>query len=88
MKLGWLGVTLVLLLGSVIGTVLGQIVGLLLSPGTLRDLFFEGVSIGLKEPLHLDLSALQLVFGLTLSVNPLTLVGLLLAVWLVFKFKR
>ena len=87
MKLGWLGITVVLLLGSIVGTVLGQIIGILIPSGPVHDLFFKGVSVGLKEPLQLDLSALQLVFGLTLSVNPLTLVGLLLAIWLVIRFK-
>jgi hypothetical protein len=87
-KLGWLGAFLVLLLGTVIGTILGQVVGLLLPTGAWHDVFFKGVSIGLKEPLHLDLSVVQVVLGLTLSVNPLTLVGLLLAILLVVKFSR
>jgi phage shock protein PspC (stress-responsive transcriptional regulator) len=88
MKLGWFGAFLALLLGAVIGTLLGQVVGLLLPTGAAHDLFFKGVSIGLKEPLHLDLSVVQVVFGLTLSVNPLTLVGLLLAIYLVVKFSK
>ena len=86
MKLGWFGALVVLLVGAVIGTLLGQVVGLLLPGGAAHDLFFKGVSIGLKEPLHLDLSVLQVIFGITLSVNPLTLVGLLLAIYLVVKF--
>lgn len=86
MKVGWFGALLILLLGAVIGTLLGQIVGLLLPTGPVHDLFFKGVSIGLKEPLHLDLSVLQVVFGIGLSVNPLTLVGLLLALYLVMRF--
>ena len=88
MKLGWFGAFMALLLGAVIGTLLGQVVGLLLPSGAVHDLFFKGVSIGLKEPLHLDLSVVQVVFGLTLSVNPLTLVGLLLAIYLVVKFSK
>jgi hypothetical protein len=87
-KLGWFGAFLVLLLGAVIGTILGQVVGLLLPTGILHDIFLKGVSIGLKEPLHLDLSVLQVVFGITLSVNPLTLVGLLLGIYLVVKFVK
>ncbi len=86
MKVGWLGTLLILLLGAVLGTLLGQIVGLLLPSGPGHDLFFKGVSIGLKEPLHLDLSALQVVFGVTVSVNPLTLAGLLVALYLVLRF--
>ena len=86
MKVGWFGGVLIILLGAVIGTLLGQIVGLLLPTGPAHDLFFKGVSIGLKEPLHLDLSVLQVVFGITLSVNPLTLVGLLVAIYLVMRF--
>ena len=88
MKLGWFGAFLVLLLGTVIGTILGQVVGLLLPTGSWHDIFFKGVSIGLKDPLHLDLSVLQVIFGLTLSVNPLTLVGLLLAIVLVVRFSK
>ncbi len=86
MKLGWFGALMILLVGAVIGTLLGQVVGMLLPGGAAHDLFFKGVSIGLKEPLHLDLSVLQVIFGITLSVNPLTLVGLLLAIYLVVKF--
>ena len=88
MKLGWFGALMILLVGAVIGTLLGQVVGMLLPGGAAHDLFFKGVSIGLKEPLHLDLSVVQVVFGLTLSVNPLTLVGLLLAIYLVVKFSK
>ncbi len=88
MKLGWFGAFMVLLLGAVIGTILGQVVGLLLPSGGLHDIFFKGVSIGLKDPLHLDLSVLQVVFGITLSVNPLTLVGLLLGIYLVVRFTK
>jgi hypothetical protein len=88
LKLGWFGAFLVLLMGTVIGTLLGQVVGMVLPSGAWRDVFFKGVSIGLKEPLHLDLSVLQVVFGLTLSVNPLTLVGLLIAIALVVKFSK
>jgi hypothetical protein len=87
-KLGWLGGFLVLLLGAVIGTLLGQIVGLLLPAGAVHDIFFKGVSVGLHKPLELDLSVLQVVFGITLSVNPLTLVGLLLGIFLVVKFAK
>ena len=88
MKLGWFGAFVALLLGAVIGTLLGQVVGLLLPSGAAHDLFFKSVSIGLKEPLHLELSVVQVVFGFTLSVNPLTLVGLLLAIYLVVKFSK
>jgi len=87
-KLGWFGGFLVLLLGAVIGTLLGQIVGLLLPQGSVHDLFFKGVSVGLHKPVELDLAVLQVVFGITLSVNPLTLVGLLLGIYLVVKFKK
>lgn len=88
MKLGWFGAFMALLLGAVIGTILGQAVGLVLPTGPWHDLFFKGVSIGFKEPMHLDLSVVQVVFGVTLSVNPLTLVGLLLAIYLVVKFSK
>lgn len=88
MKVGWLGGLLVVVLGTVIGTLLGQVVGLLLPAGAAHDLFFKGITFGLKEPLHLDLAAIQLVFGLTLSVNPLTVVGLLLALFLVIRFAK
>lgn len=86
MKVGWFGGILIILLGTVIGTLLGQIVGLLLPGGAAHDIFFKGVSIGFKEPVHLDLSVIQVIFGITLSVNPLTLVGLLLAIYLVMRF--
>ena len=88
MKLGWFGGFLVLLFGAVIGTLLGQIVGMLLPEGAVHDLFFKGVSVGLHKPMDLDLAVLQVVFGITLAVNPITLVGLLLGIYLVVKFKK
>jgi len=87
-KRGWWSAFLVLLLTAVIGTLLGQVVGILLPSGVLHDLFFKGVSVGLKQPLHLDLSVLQVVFGLTLSVNPLTILGLLIGIYLVVRFTK
>lgn len=85
---GWVRWALVLFLGSIIGTLLGQIVGSLLKPGFLRDALLKGATVGLKEPLNLDLSVLQVAFGLTLSVNPLTLVGFLVALFSLMKFSR
>jgi hypothetical protein len=87
-KLGWLGALAVLILGAVIGTLLGQIVGLLLPAGPVHDLFFKGVSVGLRDPLNLDLAVLQVTFGILLTVNPLTLLGLLCGIFLVVKFKK
>jgi hypothetical protein len=87
-KLTWFTGLLVLLMGAVIGTLLGQIVGMLLPSGPMHDLFFTGASIGLEKPLELNLAVLKVVFGITLSVNPVTLLGLLLGVYLVLKFKK
>jgi len=78
---------LVLLLGTLIGTVLGQIVGLALPEGPLRGLFLAGVSLGLEEPFTLDLSVLRLTFGLVFRINPMTVAGLLLAAFFVYRVR-
>lgn len=88
MKLGWFGAFVVLLLTAVIGTILGQVVGLLLPSGVLHDIFFKGVSIGLKHPMNLDLSVMHVVFGITFSINPITLVGLLLGIYIVVRLAK
>jgi hypothetical protein len=79
---------LVLLLGTIIGTLVGQIAGSFLSPGPWRDAFLKGATVGMREPMKLDLSVLQLAFGLTLSVNPLTVVGFLVALLVLVKLSR
>jgi hypothetical protein len=87
-KWNWLTALFVLVLAAVTGTILGQVVGMLLPSGAWHDVFFKGVSIGLKSPIHLDLSVLEVVFGITLTVNPLTLVGLLLGIFIVVRFTK
>jgi hypothetical protein len=87
-KGGWLRGALVLLLGSIIGTLVGQIAGSFLSPGPWRDAFLKGATVGMREPVKLDLSVLQLVLGLTLCVNPLTVAGFLLTALILVKLPR
>jgi hypothetical protein len=87
-KGGWGRSALALLLGTVIGTLAGQILGAFLAPGPWREMFLKGASVGLRDPLRLDLAVFQVAFGLTLSVNPFTIVGFLLALLLVFRFSR
>lgn len=87
-KGGWGRSALALLLGTVIGTLTGQILGAFMSPGPWRDIFLKGASVGLRKPLELDLAVLQVAFGITLSVNPLTLAGFLLAGFMVLRFSR
>ncbi len=68
---------LVLLIFLAIGIVIGGVIGDLL--GDVVPFLSYSYPIGLSSPLHLDLSVLDLTFGLMLDVNVASAIGLILA---------
>jgi uncharacterized protein DUF4321 len=69
--------TSLLLLLLILGVVLGGIIGELLSDKV--PFLSYSYPIGLKNPVHLDLSVIDLTFGLIIDINVASAVGFLLA---------
>jgi hypothetical protein len=74
---GWLA--LVLVLGLLAGTILGEIVARILPEGAASAFFGASREIGIREPLQLDLGAVELVLGCALRVNLVGILGLIAA---------
>ena len=77
-------VTLILLLGIIVGTVLGQAVGAILPEGkVIRDVFVNTTDFNVG-PLHVDLVVFSFTFGFSLRVNMMGILG----VFVVLGFLR
>ncbi|WIV10594.1 DUF4321 domain-containing protein [Proteiniborus sp. MB09-C3] len=68
---------------TIIGVVLGSVIGNLL--GDKIPLLSYSYPIGIKTPVHLDLSVIELTFGLIIDINIASAIGFLLAF---FMYKR
>ena len=80
--------------GAVIGGVLGNILGLLLPDGVVKDLFLTSQSFDLaglvgKETgvIILDLKIITLKFGLAMSMNFTSIIGLTTAYYILRYFR-
>jgi len=85
---------LVLLVGAMVGSVLGALLGYLLPEGVVRDFFLTSVHIDLgglvgKESgvITLDLIILTIKFGLSVTLNFTTLIGLATAYYFLRYFR-
>lgn len=67
---------------AIIGVVLGSVIGDLLSDKI--PLLAYSYPIGIKTPMHLDLSVIELTFGLVIDINIASVIGFLLA-FLMYK---
>jgi hypothetical protein len=70
---------LIVVAGLLVGSLLGELFGTLFSAGWAHELLTQGPSIGLTQPVTLDLRFLSLTFGLILKVNLVGVLGILLA---------
>jgi hypothetical protein len=80
-----LGLVLVLLLAAVLGGLVGEILSLFLPDGTLKDLLTRGFSIG-ASPATLDLRVLSLTVGVTFRLTVFSMLGLVAAAVLYWKY--
>ncbi|MEI7903833.1 MAG: DUF4321 domain-containing protein [Candidatus Firestonebacteria bacterium] len=79
---------MVVLVGVVLGSVLGQVVGKLLPQGNMvHDLFVKGYDIGLStdSPMDIDMAFMKIKLGLTLKLTLSSVVGFVLALFLMRK---
>tara|TARA_B100001013_G_scaffold272495_1_gene173362 strand:- start:146 stop:433 length:288 start_codon:yes stop_codon:yes gene_type:complete len=87
-------IVLGLFTGAVIGGVLGNLLGLLLPEGVVKDFFLTSVSFDLgglvgKETgvIILDLKIITLKFGLAMSMNFTSIIGLTTAYYILRYFR-
>lgn len=80
-------IIVVLFFGLFAGSLFGDLMARLIPNGLLKKIFFEAVSIGIKEPLKLDLSFFYVVFGGVLKINFFSLLGLLIASIFAYRIK-
>lgn len=72
----------ILVLLLIIGVVIGGIIGDLL--GQEVEFLSRSYPIGLKTPILLDLSIINLTFGLMIDINVASVIGLIIAI-IVYK---
>jgi len=85
---------LVLLVGAMIGSVLGALLGYLLPEGVVRDFFLTSVHLDLaglvgqeSGVIVLDLIILTIKFGLSITLNFASLIGLATAYYFLRYFR-
>lgn len=75
----------VLIIGALMGTVMGEVIAVYAQTGLVHDVFVKGVDFGLAHPLNLDLKVFNLTFGATVKLNLASVLGMILAAFLVRK---
>lgn len=71
-----------IVLGGLGGTVIGDIIGARFEK---FDFLKSAYTIGTYKPLILDLKIMSLTFGVNISINIMTIIGILLAILLIKK---
>jgi Domain of unknown function (DUF4321) len=72
----------VILLGAISGSFIGEI---LANNFTVLNFLGKAYSIGLRNPLLLDLKVIELAFGFGFNVNLMSIIGVILAIILFRK---
>ncbi len=75
----------VLIIGALMGTVIGEVVGVYAQTGPIHDIVVKGVDFGLTQPVILDLKVISLTFGAIVKLNLASVLGMVLAAFLVRK---
>ncbi len=75
----------ILLVFILSGIVIGGLLGELASQVDWLWWLSYGESFGLSQPLTLDLSVIQLTFGLTFKINISSIIGMILAIFIYKK---
>ena len=77
------GVLLIfVLIGGLLGGVLGEILRIMAPQGTIQSIFATNFTLGITEPLTIDLVLVKLILGFALKINLLSLVGMFLGIYL------
>ena len=70
------------LIGGLLGGVLGEILHAMAPQGTIQSIFATNFSPGINPPLTIDLVLVKLVFGFSIKVNVLSILGMFIGVYL------
>ena len=70
------------LIGGLLGGVLGEILRVMAPHGTIQTVFATNFSLGITEPLTIDLVLLKFTIGFVLKINLLSLLGMFLGIYL------
>lgn len=77
--------SVILILGALIGTVIGEVIAVMAPGGIVEKIFSKGINPGLSPPVTLDLKVLSISFGFHVKVNLSSLLGIGLALFLYRK---
>ncbi len=80
-----LTMVVVLVVGALLGSFIGGFIGHAFPDGVIHDLFSKEISAGLA-PANLDLRVVEVTFGCLFKFNVPSVLGILLAAYLVRAF--
>jgi hypothetical protein len=75
-------VTVVILLGAVIGTLLGHVVALVLPDGVVKEFFTKTGDLQFFKDNELDIGVIYLKLSFTLKVSVIGIIGIIVAIYL------
>ncbi|MCI1945812.1 DUF4321 domain-containing protein [Clostridium luticellarii] len=74
---------LFIFLGAILGSVLGDAIG---NNFSFLSLFKDSYSVGMTEPVVLNLKVMTATFGVNFKVNIMTIIGIIMAIILYRKY--
>ena len=70
------------LIGGLLGGILGEILHVMAPQGTIQSIFSTNFSPGIDPPLTINLVLIKLVFGLSIKINILGILGMFVGIYL------
>ncbi len=70
------------LIGGLLGGVLGEILHVMAPQGTIQSIFSTHFTPGIDPPLTINLVLIKLVFGLSVKINILSILGMFVGIYL------
>lgn len=71
-----------ILIGGFVGSLLSRVLRAATESGPLSEFFIRELHPGLHPPVTIDLQLFTITFGFTISLNLLSLLGIILAIYL------
>lgn len=70
------------LIGGLLGGILGEILHVMAPQGTIQSIFSTHFTPGIDPPLTINLVLIKLVFGLSIKINILSILGMFVGIYL------
>ena len=70
------------LIGGLLGGILGEILHVMAPQGTIQSIFSTYFTPGIDPPLTINLVLIKLVFGLSIKINILSILGMFVGIYL------